>query len=423
MRVLYVLWLMHISLCAHAAESGFEQLRQSYERFFISRYSLEQEFPFRLISVRDRLVQITPNTEVRKPLLDLTAEDFIAGEQMEALLTKSFLPLFYGTAVTEHSNTLTLSRQFVTSALQQLGSITQEKLRLLLQKIPGRKLSYTLFLAPYRKTDADLFYGSQKISMVRNGTVSLRSKDNHDVQRHVTKEIDNYRALLFYHYNPKKQRVPTPLAARLHFVATEQETKLSTDILLNLFPHTLPFVKEEAPISFHNFIVPTGNKFRFPVALISIRTVLGNTQLPQLYISFGNFKAIENMQFVFDDKNSHLYSPYLEGNLQKFSPLLVKFRLQKIALSLEKLQAETVRTIFSAGFQLGAMRSADFGKFKIAKIDAKFKTAINQEIDASKDKLLNETLVTDKIGKFVGDSTVAALQELFGAKVSKEVIP
>ena len=50
------------------------------------------------------------------------------------------------------------------------------------------------------------------------------------------------------------------------------------------------------------------------------------------------------------------------------------------------------------------MRSADFGKFKIAKIDKKFKTAINQEIEASKRKLLDETLSADNIGKFVGDS-------------------
>ena len=73
---------------------------------------------------------------------------------------------------------------------------------------------------------------------------------------------------------------------------------------LNLFPHILPFEKEEPPVSFHKFIVPSGNNFRFPAALLSIHTSLGNKhkQLPQLDISFGNFKAIENKQFVFDAK-------------------------------------------------------------------------------------------------------------------------
>ena len=417
MRIVGVLCLLH-ALYAHGAGAGFEQLRQSYEQFFTARYALEQEFPFRLISVRDRLVQITPNTEVRKPLLALTAEDFLAGEKIEALLTKSFLPLLYGTTTSEQGDALTLARQFVTSALQQLGSVGREKLHLLLQKIPERKLSYTLFLAPYRKYDADLYYGKQKISMVRNGTVSLRT--DHDAQHHISQAIDHYRALLFYNHKPHKQRVPEFLAARLHFTANEQEAWVYTDILLNLFPQTLPFVKEEAPVSFQKFVVPTGSKFRFPTALLSVHLPLNETEKPQLYISFGHFQAVKNMQFVFDDKTNHLYSPYFEGSLQKFSPLLVKFRLQKIAMSLEKLQAEEVRTAFSMGFQLGTMRSADFGKFKIAKIDKKFKTAINKEIDAAKGKLFNDTLTPDNIGKFFSDSTAQALHHLFRVKLTSK---
>ena len=38
----------------------------------------------------------------------------------------------------EESNALTLIRQFVTSALKQLGDVSQERLLHLLQKIPGR---------------------------------------------------------------------------------------------------------------------------------------------------------------------------------------------------------------------------------------------------------------------------------------------
>ena len=67
--------------------------------------------------------------------------------------------------------------------------------------------------------------------MVRNGTVSLRSEDHDDAQRHISQSIDNYRAFLFYNYNPQRQRVPTPLAARLHFVVTEQEIQVYVDIL------------------------------------------------------------------------------------------------------------------------------------------------------------------------------------------------
>ena len=415
MRIVLTLLLLQLSLYAHATASGFEQLRSSYERFFTSRYALEQEFPFRLISVRDQLVPITPSTDVLQPPIALTAADFLAEEKVNALLTKSFLPLLYGITAAEYRDAMTLSRQFVTSALQQLGDVSRDKLQHLLQKIPDRKLSYTLFLAPYRKTDADLYYGSQKISMVRNGTVSLRSEDSRAAQRHITKEIDNYRAFLFYHYN-KKQRVPTPLAARLSFKLNEKEAVLRTDILLNLYPHTMPFVKEEPPVALHNFVVPSGSKFRFPVALLSVHAPLESEQLPQLYISFGNFAKIQNMEFVFDDQRGQHYTPYLEGSLQKFSPLQVKFRFQKISISLATLQAETVRTTFSAGFQLGSLRTADFGNFKIAKIDQKFKTAINQEIDVAQGNLINDTLVSDNIAKFIGNNAVQALQQLFSTK-------
>ncbi len=424
MRAVVVSCLLLASLCVRAAESGFERLRGSYERFFVSRYALEQEFPFRLVSVRDRLVRITPNTDVRQPLLALAVDDFLAGEEVEALLTKSFLPLFYDTTTTTHSDALHLIRQFASRAMQQLRGVTQEKLQLLLRKIPDRQLSYTLFLAPYRKTDADLYYGKQKISMVRSGTVNLRTADSDDAQHHISKEIDRYRAWLFYHYRKEQSSVPTLLAARLRFDLHEQETRLSADVLLNVFPSSMPFEKEEPPISLQNFIVPSGAQFRFPTALLSIRSSLNNPQPPQLHISFGNFKALENMQFVFEQKNSHHYTPYLEGNLQKFSPLLVKFRLQKLSLSLEKLQAETVRTVFSTGFQLGKLRSAYFGRFKIASIDEKFKTAINKEIDTSKDKILNETLAAARISKFVGNSVAAASQMLLGRKnTSSEVVP
>ena len=128
------LCLLPFALYVHAAGSGFEQLRHSYEQFFTARYALEQEFPFRLISVRDRLAQIKPHTDVRKPLVKLTTEDFLAGEQVEALLTKSFLPLFYSTTATEQGDVLILARQFATLAIQQLSSIAQKKLQLLLQK-------------------------------------------------------------------------------------------------------------------------------------------------------------------------------------------------------------------------------------------------------------------------------------------------
>ena len=282
------------------------------------------------------------------------------------------------------------------------------------RKFLAVKLSYTLFLAPYRKTAADLFYGSQKINMVRDGTVSLLSDDRSDAQRHISKEIDLYRAFLFYHYN-KKQKVPTPLAARLRFDLNERETVLHADILLNLFPHRMPFVKEEPPVSFRSFVVPSGDKFRFPTALISVRASLGGKQTPLLHITFGNFAAVKDLQFVFKEQHK-LYAPYFDGSLQKFSPLQMKFRFKTITLSLATLQAEKVRTTFSTGFKLGSLRTADFGNFNIAKIDKKFKTAINQEIDAVKSKVINETLSEEKATKFISDNTVKALHQLFSPK-------
>lgn len=419
MRVFSVLLLLQVSFYVHATDSSFERLRGSYEQFFTSRYSLEQEFPFRLISVRDQLVRITPSTDVMQPLLAWRAADLLADEQMDALLTKSFLPLLYGITATEYRDALTLSRQFVTSALQQLREVVQGKLLQLLQKIPDRKLSYTLFLAPHRKTDANLYYGNQKISMVRNGAVSLRSEDEHAVQRHLSRAIDHYRALLFYNYN-REQTVPVPLAARLHFELQEQGGTLHTDILLNLYPHTMPFIKEKPPVSLRQLVVPAGDSFRFPAALLSVRVPLDDRrQLPQLHISFGNFTAVKNLQYVFDDQHNHRYTPYLEGSLQKFSPLQVKFRVQKISVALATMQAEKVHTTFSAGFKLGSLRTADFGNFKIAKIDQRFKTAINQKIDAVPDKLLNEMLASDN-SKFIGDNTLTALRQLFSVKTANQ---
>ena len=413
MRLLVFLLLGLFWPPAQAATSSFDKLRGSYEQFFQSRYSMEQEFPFRLISVRPQLAEVTPQTNVLKPLVLLTTDDFFATEEVRAVLTKSFLPLLYGIAVSDGSDTLTLSRQFITSALQQLGSLSQDKFRSLLHYMPDGKLSYNLFLAPYRKTNAELFYGSQKISMVRNGTVKLRATD--DVQGHIAKEIDNYRALLFYNYD-KRPRVPTPLAARLRFDLDEHSAVLRADVLLHLYPHTLPFVKEEPPVSFRSFIVPSGHKFRFPVALIRLQAPLGSPQPPQMEISFGTFATIKDMNFVLSTADSHHYMPYLDGSLQKFSPLQVKFRVQKVNLSLANLQADEVRMVFSPGFKIGGTQSVDFGRFKIDKIDQKFKTAINQEITNQKDEIIDKVLADPKISKFVSANTAAAIRQLLGGK-------
>lgn len=413
MRLLVFLLLGQLLPPAQADTSGFEKLRNSYEQFFQSRYSMEQEFPFRLISVRAQLAEITPHTNVLKPLVWLTTDDFLASDEVKAVLTKSFLPLLYGITVSDGIDTLTLSRQFITRALQLLGSLSQDELRLLLRHTPNGKLSYNLFLAPYRKTDAELFYGSRKISMVRNGTVTLRAPN--DVQEHIAQEIDNHRALLFYNYD-QRPRLPTPLAARLRFELNEQSAMLRTDVLLHLYPRTLPFVKEEPPVSFRSFIVPSGHKFRFPVALIRLQAPLDSAQPPHMEISFGTFDTIKDMDFVLSTANSHHYMPYLDGSLQKFSPLQVKFRVQKVNLSLASLQADEVRTVFSPGFKLGGLQSADFGRFKIDKIDQKFKTAINKEIASQKDPLIDKVLANPKISKFVSASTAAVIRQLLSGK-------
>ena len=425
MRMLVFLLLLQLLPRELAAIDGFSQLQQSYEKFFNTRYSLEHEFPFRLISVRARPLQMQPHTDVLKPLLSLAIHDLLPPEEIKALMVKSFLPLLYNFTATPQQDALGLSRQFATNALHHLRTLQREKLQQLLQATPEKKLTYTLFLAPYRKTDADLFYGKQKISMVRNGHVSLRTDDSADAQQHITRAIDNYRALLFYNYD-NTQRVPTPLAAKLTFELSEQQATVTAAVLLSLYPLTLPYAREEAPVSLHSLVVPTGRRFRLPTALLSIHAPLHGKQPPQLRIFFGNFTAVKNLRFVFAAKHGHHYSPYLSGNLQKFKPLQVKFRFQELSLSLQTLQADKVNTVFSPGFKIASLQTADLGAFRIAKIDEKFKASINQDIAEQKDKLLNETLTKSNITKFVSDSVVALLPQLFTGQdipATEEVTP
>lgn len=403
-----------------ARAEAITQLQHSYERFFTSRYALEQEFPFRLISVRERMIALQPHTNVLKPLVTLSAADLVHTEKINALLMQSFMPLLYGVTGGDGNNdALVLIRQLVSEALQYLRTISRQQLDALLRNMPDRKLTYTLFLAPYRKTDADLYYGEQKISMVRNGQVSLRADDYRDAQQHITKEINNYRAFLFYHH--KQQAMPTPLAARLHFTIDAQQALLTADLLLNLYPRTIPYKKKREGVSFHSLVVPAAHRFRFPVALLSVHTPLNLSTPPQLRISFGNFHKLDQRRFLL--ANEHHYQPYLAGHLQQFSPVQLKFRFQNITLSLATLQAEQVHTVFSPGFRLGALQVADFGNFRVEKIDRKFKTAINQKITAAKDKLLNETLTAPNIAAFISEQAADALRKLLSHNSAEETAP
>lgn len=411
-----VLGVVFLALAARGEASDLERLRRSYEDFYTARYSLEQQFPFRLVSIRDHLQEYLPHTNILAPIVSFGPQQLLADMAMEGSLLNAFMPILFGVTSgnIEQIDALGIAEQFAGRAFAGLTTAYKSF-------VGNRRISYRLFLAPYRKTDAELYYDFQKISMVRSGQVELRQESVADVRKHITKEINLRRAFLYYNHNPKKT-TPSLLAARLHFTADDRDAILTSDVLLNLYPRDLPWEKDKDPVSFSRLIVPEGKGFRFPVALISIKTFL-NRQSSVMTISFGNFTEIDdNYRFVVTDRSDLAFNPWLAGRLQKFKPLNLKFWFQKIVLSLTDLHARKVQMVFSPGFKINSLLAADFGKFRMKKIDRKFRTSINAELAEVKDrvgdvdKLLNEPRVTG----FVRDNVIAGLRKILSPQKKVE---
>ena len=398
---------MLLALVARGEASDLERLRRSYKEFYTSRYSLEQQFPFRLLSVRDQLQAYSPHTDILAPVVFFGAQQLLTDMVVEGSLLNAFMPILFGitSGDDEQIDAFVLAKQFAGRAFTGLTTAYKSF-------TGSRRVSYRLFLAPYRKTDAELYYDSQKISMVRSGQVKLRQKSEADARKHITKEIDLQRAFLYYNYNPKKA-APSLLAARLHFTADARSAVLISDVLLNVYPRDLPWEKDRDPVSFSRLIVPEGKGFRFPVALISIKTSLKH-QSAVMTISFGNFTGIDDdYRFVITGRDL-AFNPWLAGRLQKFSPLNLKFWFQKIVLSLTDMHAREVRTVFSPSFKISSLLAVDFGKFRMRKIDREFRIDINAELARVRDtdKLLNEPQVTG----FISDNVVAGLRQIFAPR-------
>lgn len=408
------LFLLLFPLCARSESKSIEHLRQSYEGFFTSRYSLEQEFPYRLISVRGQLVEYTPQTNILAPISSFGPSEIIDTKQIKGSLLNAFAPLMYSISTGEEAkiDALAVARQIASRALDNLYDLRKESFSELLQRSPDNKISYCIFLTPYRKTDANLFYGKQKISMVRSGQVTLRQKNGDNIQEHIAKEIDLLRAFLFYNRSPK-ETAPSLLAARIHFTADVNEAVLNSDILLNLYPQNIPYEETKNSISFSNIVVPSGKKFRLPTVLISIKTFLNHPRQPTMTLTFGNFSTVKNHQFVMGKDKDHRYAPYLLGSVQKFKPLHVKFQFRKIDLSLQTFTAENVHMIFSPGFKIGSLLIADLGKFRVEKVDREFKASINAELDKTKDKITGQILSDPRIVNLLGSNIVDGLRKLF----------
>lgn len=402
----------------------FRQLHDSYESFFVSRYSLEQEFPFRLISVRAELVPYQGQMDIRQPILSRL--QLVDVDQFRATLFKSFMPIMYNIVTGNSYDPLTTTKQFVSRASQAIVADNHHRWRKYLQTSGQQRVTYRLLLAPYRKTDAQLFYDRQKISMVRNGNLAegslLWNEGQLDVQRHVSKEIDLLRALLYYQHNQTSNRqTPHFLGAILTVDIESKAVVLTGEVLVHLYPQQWPYKKSKDGITFSQIKIPQGAKYRFPTARLRIKIVIDDHQQPPLLaIDFGNFSRIKDFSFVLNEQHNLDYNPHLIGKVDKLKALEVKFQFQKVLLSLNSLQAEEVKMVFSPAFKIGSLLNARLGNFQLNKIDRQFRAEINQQLrqhlDQPTDHQLTKLFNDQQTAKFVSDSLVMAVKQLLSAQ-------
>ena len=418
-RLIFVILLMPI-----LQGTVLQKLHDSYESFFVSRYSLEQEFPFRLISVRADLVPYRPQMDIRQPILSRL--QLIDVDQFRATLFKSFMPIMYNVVTGRNHDPLTTTKQFVSRASQAIVADNHRKWQKYLQASGQQRVTYRLLLAPYRKVDAQLFYDRQKISMVRNGNLAenslLWNQEHLDVEKHVSKEIDLLRAFLYYQHKPATGRqAPRFLGAILTVDIETKAVVLTGEVLVHLSPQQLPYEKNRDGIAFSHIKVPQGARYRFPTARLRIRIIFDDhRQPPLLAIDFGNFSQIKDFSFVLNEQHNLDYNPHLVGKVDNFKALSVKFQFQKILLSLASLQAEEVKMVFSPAFEIGSLLNARLGNFRIAKIDRQFRTEINEQLRQGLDQQTNSQLTKifndPQMAKFVSNSLVMAVKQLLSAQ-------
>ena len=417
-RLIFVLLLMPV-----LQGTVFQKLHDSYESFFVSRYSLEQEFPFRLISVRAELVPYREQMDIRQPVMSRL--QLVDVDQFRATLFKSFMPIMYNIVTGRNDDPLMATKQFVSRASQAIVADNHRKWQKYLQRSGQQRLTYRLLLAPYRKVEAQLFYDRQKISMVRSGNLaegSLLWDEGHlDVQKHVSKEIDLLRAFLYYqHKQTAGRQTPRFLGAILTVDIEAKAVVLTGEVLVHLYPQQWPYEKNRDGIAFSQIKVPQGAKYRFPTARLRIRIIFDDHQQPPLLaIDFGNFSRIKDFSFVVNEQHNLNYNPHLVGKVDNFKALSVKFQFQKVLLSLASLQAEEVKMVFSPSFKIGSVLNARLGNFQISKIDRRFRTEINeqlrQRLDQQKNQQLAKVFNDQQTAKFISDSLVMAVKQLLSA--------
>lgn len=399
--VVYALCLWAMSLAASTAEQTDEQkaiskMRGYYESFFTSRYSLEQEFPFRLVSIREQMVEYQPNTDVLSDMLGLSVDRHLQNldaEKIRGTLVNALTPILYTltTANPDAIDFLAIASQITGKALNDLLSIRSDVNKILTQS-QRKEINYRLYLAPYRKTDARLVYNEHKINMTRYGQVSLFNDQREKSQSTIAQEIDLQRAHIYYQHDYKKRTAPSLLAVGMHFTFGKDVATLDCEILLHLYPRSFPYKETVDSITFREMVIPTGDDFRHPVALLKMNVPIyqaGKPQEPTLTMQFGNFAGIKDHQFVISEQKNSKFTPYLLGSVSKFKPLDIKFQFRTVLLSLKTFQAETVNMVFRPIFKIGSLTQANLGGYTIKKVDEEFKTSINDSLSEAKDKAID----------------------------------
>ncbi|MDE3269220.1 MAG: hypothetical protein OYH77_02935 [Pseudomonadota bacterium] len=379
-----------------AEQDAISKMRGVYESFFTSRYSLEQEFPFRLISIRDTLAPYQADTNVLSNVLEFDIDkrlQDVDADKIKGTLISALAPVLYTLTTTDRDkiDIFSIASQVSGKALKDLLSIRSEITKAL-TKHQRENITYRLYLAPYRKTDARLVYNEQKIDMVRYGHVSLLNDQRTTAQETIAHEIDLQRANLYYSYN-RKQTAPSFLAAGMHFVFSKDSATLNCEILVHLYPRSFPYKDIADNIQFREIVIPAGEDFRHPVALLKMEMPIyqtGEAVDPTLTNQFGNFAGIKDYRFILAEQKNRRFTPYLLGHLNKFKPLDVKFQFQTVLLSLRTLQAETVNMVFAPSFRVGSLLQANLGGYTLKKVDEEFKTTINESLREAKQKALDK---------------------------------
>ena len=195
----------------------------------------------------------------------------------------------------------------------------------------------------------------------------------------------------------------------MHFTFGKDIATLDCEILLHLYPRSFPYKETVDNIAFREMIIPTGDDFRHPVALLKLAVPIyqaDTTKEPTLTMKFGNFAGIKDHQFVISEQKNSKFTPYLLGSVTKFKPLDVKFQFKTVLLSLRTLQAEKVNMVFRPMFKIGSLLQANLGGYTVKKVNEEFKISINASLDEAKDKAIDQLTAEAKkdVGAIVAET-------------------